>query len=172
MLPRAIHADPRGFLVETLRADDRTVAGATFAMSYTSVTIPGQMRDRDRWHVHRHQTDRFVVPMGEMILTLFDGRAESPTTGRLAALRMAGLPFDGLVGAQGGESRTTFLVTIPPGVYHCIGNLHPRDPFVLQNYPDRLYDAADEGRVPFAERPMESLGGRPFRWEAVEVVRP
>lgn len=170
-LPRTLHADPRGFLVETMRSDDWAVAGSEFAMSYTSVTIPGQMRDRDRWHVHRHQSDRFVVPMGEMILMLYDGRTESPTAGRLAAIRMAGLPFDRVVGAAGGESITTHLVTIPPGVYHCIGNLHPRDPFVLQNYPTRLYDAADEGRVPFVERPIASLGGQPFAWEQVEVDR-
>ncbi len=171
VLPRVVHHDPRGFLVETLRHDDLPVRGDEFAMSYTSVTVPGEKRDRDRWHVHQRQVDRFVVPIGEMVLALWDARPTSPTHGLLHAIRMCGAPIAGLASPGGRADRTTHLVTIPIGVYHCIGNLHATDPFVLQNYPTRLYDAADEGRVPFAEAPIASLGGRPFAWELVEVRR-
>jgi hypothetical protein len=62
-------------------------------------------------------------------------------------------------------------VTIPREVFHCIGNLHPVEPFLLQNYPTSLYNAADEGRVPFRDTPIPSLGGRPFSWDLVEVAR-
>ena len=171
-LARTIHLDPRGLLVETLRTDDGSVAAAPFAMSYTSVTVPGQMRDADRWHVHRRQVDRFVVPLGEMILALFDARPSSPSRGRLDVIRMCGAPVRHPSSAAGPRSLTTHLVTIPIGVYHVIGNLHPHEPFVLQNYPTRLYDPTDEGRVPFAEAPVPALDGRPFGWSEVSVRRP
>jgi dTDP-4-dehydrorhamnose 3,5-epimerase len=169
VLPRTIHRDPRGLLIETMRSDDATIDGATFAMGYTSVTVPGQMRDRDRWHVHRRQVDRFVVPLGEMVLALYDGRPASPSAGRLDLLRMRGAP---LGSPAGPATLTTHLVAIPVGVYHAIGNLHPSEPFVLQNYPTRLYDPSDEGRVPFSEAPIAALGQRPFDWSLVEVKRP
>lgn len=139
-------------------------------MSYTSVTIPGEMRDRDRWHVHQRQQDRFVVPLGEMILALFDARERSPTHGELELVRMNGAPLSS-PGPTGKRDLPTFLVSVPEGVYHCIGNLHPTDPFVLQNFPTELYDASDEGRVPFAQVPVRALSDQPFAWERVEVVR-
>ena len=137
-------------------------------MTYVSVTVPGEFRDRDRWHVHRIQTDRFVVPVGEMILALYDGRPDSPSRGRIEAIRMVGVPFDRLDSPSKAESET-FLVPIPPGVYHCIGNLS-RHPFVLLNSPTELYDPADEGRVPFADVRVESLDG-PFAWDRIEQQR-
>lgn len=170
VIPRALHMDPRGLLVETLRADDAAVKGDHFAMTYTSVTVPGEMRDRDRWHVHQHQQDRFVVPLGEMVLALYDARERSPTYGTLDLLRMVGAPVQA-PGTLGKRDETTHLVTIPERVYHCIGNLHPSEPFVLQNFPTRLFDPADEGRVLFQDVPVASLGGQGFSWSSVEVVR-
>ena len=163
-IPRTLHRDPRGFLVEMLRKDDRSVDGGQFAMAYTSVTVPGSFRDRDRWHVHERQTDRFIVPSGEMILALHDARPASPTRGRLEVIRMSGAPMD-RPGSPEPSSLTTHLVPIPPGVLHCIGNLSDH-PFVLVNFPSQLYDATDEGRLPFADQPIAALGG-PFRWEDV-----
>lgn len=166
VLPRILHYDPRGFLLETLRRDDRTVQGDRFAMSYTSLTTPGQFRDRERWHVHRVQTDRFVVVLGEMTLALYDARATSSTQGHLEVVQMSGAPFDRPYREVNANART-FLVPIPPGVYHCIGNLS-RQPFVLTNFPTELYDAQDEGRVAFDEVLTERLGG-PFSWDRVAL---
>ena len=163
-LPRNIHFDPRGFLLETLRSDDTAVRGNEFAMSYTSVTVAGEFRDRDRWHVHRVQSDRFVVVLGEMILALYDARPDSPTRGRLEVIRMEGAEHD-RPSRETKEEAVTFLVPIPPGVYHCIGNLSSR-PFVLVNYPTELYNAQDEGRVPFRDLPLVGLEG-PFDWSRV-----
>jgi dTDP-4-dehydrorhamnose 3,5-epimerase len=168
-LPRSLHFDPRGFLVETLRRDDSAVRGGEFAMSYASVTAPGEFRDRDRWHVHRIQSDRFVVVLGEMILALYDSRPDSPTRGQMEVVRMEGAPYDRPSRTTKGEART-YLVPIPPGVYHCIGNLSTR-PFVLINFPTELYDAQDEGRVPFGEIRVETLAG-PFDWGRVDAQRP
>ena len=167
-VPRIFHRDPRGFLIETLRVDDPAGAGSHFRMSYTSLTRPGQFRDADRWHVHEVQTDRFVVLLGEMTLALCDRRRDSPTRDRLEVVRMVGSPYGDRTVPEGGTETPSFLVPIPPGVLHCIGNLST-EPFVLQNFPTELYDPQDEGRVPFAEAPIPPLGG-PFSWDL--VVRP
>ncbi len=161
---RTFHYDPRGFLLETLRRDDEQIEGSKFAMSYTSVTTPHEFRDKDRWHAHRIQSDRFVVVLGEMMLALYDARPASPTSGRLEVIRMLGAPFDRLQRHQK-EDVPSSMVPIPPGVYHCIGNLSDH-PFVLTNFPTELYDPKDEGRVPFRDIRVESLGG-PFDWDRV-----
>jgi dTDP-4-dehydrorhamnose 3,5-epimerase-like enzyme len=166
VVPRTLHGDPRGFLLETLRRDDKSIQGDHFAMTYVSVTVPGEFRDRDRWHIHKIQTDRFVVAVGEMILVLYDNRGASPTRGRIEAIRMVGAPYDRL-SPPTKQDIATFLVSIPPGVCHCIGNLS-RHPFVLVNSPTELYDPADEGRLPFADVHVDSLGG-PFEWTRVET---
>lgn len=164
-LPRTFHADPRGFLIETLRFDDGAVEGSRFRMSYSSLTLPGRYRDADRWHVHRIQTDRFVVVLGEMTLALLDDRSESPTRGRLEVIRMNGVSQRALDHSPKGDV-TTYLVPVPPGVLHCIGNLG-LEPFLLQNHPTELYSPSDEGRIPFVSKPVESLG-RPFVWDLIE----
>ena len=163
---RTFHHDPRGFLVETMRADDPDGLGSRFRMSYSSLTQPGRYRDEDRWHLHRVQTDRFVVVLGEMILALCDHRPESPTHDRLAVVRMSGAAYSGAGGPGAPSPTTSYLVPIPPGVLHCIGNLSDR-PFLLTNFPTELYDARDEGRVPFGERTIPSLDG-PFSWDLVD----
>jgi dTDP-4-dehydrorhamnose 3,5-epimerase len=165
VVPRILHGDPRGFLLETLRRDDLSVRGDRFAMTYVSVTVPGEFRDRDRWHLHKVQTDRFVVAIGQMILTLYDRRETSPTRGRIEAIRMAGAPYDQL-SRSAKQEIATFLVSVPPGVCHCIGNLS-RYPFVLINSPTELYDPSDEGRLPFAEVRIGSLAG-PFAWDLID----
>lgn len=158
---RTFHQDPRGFLLETLRADDDAVEGSRFRMSYASLTLPGRFRDADRWHVHKVQTDRFVVVLGEMTLALVDQRPTSPTLGRFEVLRMVGARHGAPAGPSPREF-TTYLVPIPPGVLHCIGNLGS-EPFLLQNFPTELYTPTDEGRVPFSSLPIEALGA-PFDW--------
>lgn len=165
---RTFHHDARGFLLETMRADDTTIDGSHFEMSYSSVTLPGQFRDADRWHLHKIQTDRFVVVLGEMTLALFDGRPDSSTRGRLEVIRMVGASQASLSRSPP-KDVTGHLVPVPPGVLHCIGNLGT-EPFLLVNFPTEMYDPADEGRVPFAEKTIPSLG-RPFAWSLVEKSR-
>jgi dTDP-4-dehydrorhamnose 3,5-epimerase len=155
--------------VETLRRDDHAVDGDRFVMAYSSVTLPGQYRDADRWHVHKVQTDRFVVPLGEMTLALLDGREDSPTFDRLELVLMRGAPPSD-AGFSPKRDLTTYLVTIPPGVLHCLGNLSS-EPLLLQNYPTEFYDPSDEGRVPFNTRRISDISGY-FEWGRVDTRTP
>jgi dTDP-4-dehydrorhamnose 3,5-epimerase len=161
---RVIHQDPRGFLVEMLRDDDAALRGDHFAMSYTSVTVAGAFRDRDQWHFHPVQSDRFVVPLGEMTLALFDARKESPTYGHLEVIRLTGAPFHH-PNADSKQDIATEMVEVPPGVYHSLGNL-TADTFVVVNFPTERYNAADEGRIPFADVIIPGRGAT-FDWGQV-----
>ena len=137
-LRRVVHQDSRGFLLETLRENDQSVDGSRFKMSYTSLTVPGQFRDLDRWHVHRIQTDRFVVVLGEMTLALLDGRKGSRTEGLLDVVRLPGVAYSRPTHTTSRDLQT-YLVPIPPGVLHSLGNLS-HEPFIYQNYPTELYE--------------------------------
>jgi dTDP-4-dehydrorhamnose 3,5-epimerase len=161
---RVIHQDRRGFLVELLRNDDTALRGNHFAMSYTSVTVPGEFRDRDRWHFHRVQSDRFVVPLGEMTLALYDARKDSPTSGRLELVRLKGAPVD-RPNSDVATDISTDMLEVPPGVYHSLGNL-TRQMFVVVNFPTELFSSADEGRVPFSEVIVPARGVA-FDWAHV-----
>ncbi len=161
-LSRIVHQDSRGFLVETLRADDPGVEGSRFRMSYTSFTNPGQYRDIDRWHVHRVQSDRFICLLGEMTLALLDGRKGSRTEGLLDVVRLSGVSAAHPT-SPSARNFTTYLIQVPPGVLHSLGNLSS-EPFLYQNYPTELYNPSDEGRVPFSSLSVEGLG-RQFSWD-------
>ncbi len=159
---RTIHRDLRGLLIETLRNDDRLSDGNVFAMTYTSVTVGGEYRDVDRWHVHERQTDRFIVGVGDLALALYDGRAESPTHGFLDVIRMASAAYLSPTSAAQSDTET-YMLAIPPRVYHALGNLTPY-PAILQNFPTELYNPSDEGRAPFIEIVVPELG-RAFSWQ-------
>ena len=68
-----IHRDESGTLVETLRRDWNDVFDEkelNFAMQYISVTPSGEIRDSDKWHVHKSQKDRFICVSGKIVTAL------------------------------------------------------------------------------------------------------
>ncbi|MGH9029779.1 MAG: hypothetical protein ACRDV4_09215 [Acidimicrobiales bacterium] len=109
-----------------------------------------------------------MVVLGEMILVLYDAREDSATRGRLEVVRMEGARYEQAARRER-EDVPTYLIPIPPGVYHCIGNMSDR-PFVLTNFPTELYDPGDEGRVPFLEVRVASID-TPFDWDLVAAER-
>lgn len=157
-----VNRDPRGILVETLRTDWADCYHAperAFGQSYYSATEPWVARDEDRWHVHQRQSDRFIVPLGDVVVALYDPREGSSTRGRLNLVRLGGSNGDG------GQ----YLVLIPPRVLHGFVVVSAT-PALLLNYPTHLWDAADEGRVPFADADARLPDGRAFAWDVVREV--
>ena len=169
VVPRVIHFDGRGFLVEGLRKDDEVALGHAFHMAYTSLSVPGAARDADRWHHHALQQDRYLVITGAMLMAFYDPRPSSPTQGCLEVLRVVGASSAQVAEASSSGQRfdvPTHLVMIPIGVYHAVKNAG-HEGSILQNFPTRLYDPADEGRAPFADVPIPGLGNAPFAWDLV-----
>ena len=154
-----VNRDNRGILVETLRADWTDLFDSEerpFAQTYYSVTEPNVARDENEWHVHERQEDRFVVLSGEMVIGLHDPRPDSPTRGTINLFRMGdSLGDDG-----------QFAVLIPRLVHHgfVVG---PNRPAVLTNFPTRIYDPNDEGRVPFDQVGALMPDGSLFSWNLV-----
>jgi dTDP-4-dehydrorhamnose 3,5-epimerase len=134
--------DERGFLMEMLRADDSIFH--KFGQVYVTVCNPGYVKG---WHLHRKQTDNFVVVKGNGRVGLCDMRAGSRTKGEVMEFTL-------------GEG-SDLLVTIPPGVAHgieCIG----AEPCYLINTPTEPYNQKepDEVRLPFDTKEI------PFKWKA------
>ena len=91
-----------------------------------------------------------------MVVALYDPRPESRTYGRVNLLRL---------GEANGDARQ-ILVLIPPRVLHGFIVLGP-EPALLMNYPTRLYDRDDEGRVPIAGSGARLADGRVFAWDVI-----
>jgi dTDP-4-dehydrorhamnose 3,5-epimerase len=158
-----INRDDRGTLTELLRTDwsDIYDHAHPFAQTYVSMTGPGVARDEDRWHVHRHQTDRFYCLAGAIVVAIADGREHSPSHGQLMLVELAAIA----------DAPAPLVVTIPPGTLHGFVVVSTT-PATLMNFPNRLYDPADEGRVPFAEAGIMMPGEQPFSYDAVRALYP
>jgi dTDP-4-dehydrorhamnose 3,5-epimerase len=152
------HRDSRGTLTELLRADWSGVYGEAmpFAQVYTSTTGPGVARDADRWHVHQHQTDRFYCVRGRIVVAIADPREESPTRGNLMLVELA----------AAADAPAPLLVTIPPRTLHGFV-VTSEEPATLLNFPNRIYDPDDEGRLPLAEAEVRLPDGTPFAYDLV-----
>ena len=133
-----IHKDESGTLVETLRRDWNDVFGENeldFAMQYLSITPSGQVRDEDKWHVHKKQKDRFICVSGKIVTALYDPREGSKTKGQTNLF---------LMGPE--KQEEMYMVVIPQDVYHGFMVIS-KEPGYLLNFPTQLYTGEDEGRV-------------------------
>lgn len=133
-----VHKDETGSLVETLRRDWRDVfndADLSFAMQYMSITPSGAIRDKDKWHVHKFQKDRFICVSGRVVTALYDNRSNSKTFGK-TNLFLQGPHHDDEM----------YLLLIPENVYHGF-MVVSKDSGYLLNFPTKLYNPQDEGRV-------------------------
>jgi dTDP-4-dehydrorhamnose 3,5-epimerase-like enzyme len=96
---------------------------------------------------------------GRIVFAVTDVRPASPTRGRLLLVELA----------AANDAPAPLLVTIPPGVLHGFV-VTSTSPAALLNFPNRLYDPSDEGRLPFAEAGMCLPDGRPFSYDAVRAL--
>jgi dTDP-4-dehydrorhamnose 3,5-epimerase len=123
------HTDERGFFREIIRVTDDLFEEGFGQWSH-SLMYPGTAK---AWHVHQRQTDWWYVGLGTLKVALFDTRPDSPTHGQLVQLFM-------------GENYPAQVIKIPPGVAHgCKAINGPAHLFYITS---RIYDPADEGRIP------------------------
>ena len=133
-----IHKDESGTLVETLRRDWQDVfddEGLNFSMQYLSITPSGLVRDKDKWHVHKKQKDRFICVSGKIVTALYDPREGSKTKSQTDLF---------LMGPE--KQEEMYMVVIPQDVYHGFMVIS-KEPGYLLNFPTQLYTGEDEGRV-------------------------
>lgn len=153
--PLKVNKDASGILVETLRTDWNDVYGSgtgrEFAMQYYSVTPPNLARDEDVWHHHPTQEDRFLVAQGEIIVAVGDNREGSATKGLLNLFYMH-------------CNRDPYLLLIPKQTLHGF-LVVSKEPAVLLNFPTKLYNPQEEGRIPHDEVKIMSSDGDMFFWQ-------
>lgn len=134
----AIHKDPTGSLVETLRSDWQDVFNQkdlAFSMQYLSITPSGIIRDEDKWHAHKFQKDRFICISGRIVTAIYDPRENSKSKGQLNLFLMGPA-----------KDEEMFMVVIPQQTYHGFLVVSKEAGFLL-NFPTKLYNLEDEGRV-------------------------
>jgi dTDP-4-dehydrorhamnose 3,5-epimerase len=157
--PLRINKDETGgILVETLRADWRDVVSEErpFAMQYYSVTESMVARDENVWHYHpTGQEDRFLVIHGAIVVAVADKRNGSPTNSLLNLFYMH--PLD-----------NPYLLLIPKQTLHGF-LVVSKEPATLLNFPTRLYNPEEEGRIPHQEAGVKLLSGEIFSWDIVRM---
>jgi dTDP-4-dehydrorhamnose 3,5-epimerase len=124
------HADERGFFREIIRVTDDFFKEGFGQWSH-SLMYQGVVK---AWHVHQLQIDWWYVGIGVLKVALHDTRSGSATFRETMDLQM-------------GENQTVRVLRIPPGVAHgckCISG-----PAHLFYITSRIYDPADEGRIPY-----------------------
>ncbi len=159
VLGRTIFYDPRGFLIETF-ASSKEKGKSVY--SYSSVTRPGQARDKDQYHFHKHQKDRFTIVRGKMWILLLDMRKNSSTYGLLEVVEAKGASLK----IKTKKTIPVYTITIPEGVYHGIMAPGPGEA-ELVNHPSCEYNPDDEGRISFKEIKVSFLKNNTFSWDLV-----
>jgi dTDP-4-dehydrorhamnose 3,5-epimerase len=156
--PLKVNRDKRGILVETLKTNWSEIYDPDkypFTQNYFSLTDSNTARDEDRWHIHpAKQADRFVVPLGRLVVALFDPRENSPTFKKLNLFKMG----------EWEKDLGYYNLLIPRNVMHGFLVASKKRAMIL-NFPNALYDPEEEGRVAFKEVEMEN--GKPFSWNMV-----
>lgn len=96
------------------------------------------------------------MPVGDIIVALYDRRENSRTKGKLNLFKMG----------EGNGDEDQFLLLIPKNVLHGFCVVSKSDA-VIMNYPTALYDKAEEGRLPLEEAGAKFEDGTPFSWEKI-----
>lgn len=135
--------DDRGYFLEIARIGQGLPAG--FAPETTQISAalsyPGTIK---AFHFHRFQTDYWAPVQGMLQVALVDLRRDSPTHGARNTFYIGTL--------------RPWQLLIPPGVAHgykVIG----ATPALLVYLTNRLYDPADEGRIPHNDTSIQ------YDWE-------
>ena len=133
-----VHRDKTGSLIETLRSDWHDVLNnhdLPFAMQYISITPSRAIRDEDKWHVHKFQKDRFICASGRLVTAIYDPRKTSSTFGKLNLFLMSP-----------DIEEEMYLLVIPEQTFHGF-MIISKEPGYLLNFPTKLYNLDDEGRI-------------------------
>lgn len=156
--PLKVFRDERGLLVESLKSSWEEVYSnhRPFSQNYYSITEPGQARDKDTWHVHEFQEDRFVVIAGDIVIALYDNRPDKRSYKTLNLFKM---------GETNGDDGQ-YLLLIPAKVLHGFCVVGKKNA-IITNFPTRLYNPDDEGRIKHSEISVEFHDGTPFTWEKI-----
>jgi dTDP-4-dehydrorhamnose 3,5-epimerase len=113
---------------------------------HVTTTLPGRTR---AWGLHRTSTDRLFVVSGLVSIVVFDGRADSPTSGVTNEFRVS--------------ERIPGILVIPPDLYHGWHNLGTDEAYLL-NMPTMSYDHDRPDALDLPYESPQAFEIVPFRW--------
>ena len=132
-------ADERGRILHMLRCDDPWFS--KFGEIYFSVVNPGFVKG---WHLHKIMMLNYAVVAGEILLALYDGRADSTTHGEIQEIPLGRDSYN--------------LVTVPPGVWNGFKGLGST-PAIVANCATEPHDPLEIERLdPFKNHIPYSWG--------------
>jgi dTDP-4-dehydrorhamnose 3,5-epimerase len=126
------HTDERGFFREIIRITDNFFTEGFGQISHSAMYL-GVVK---AWHIHKVQVDWWYIVSGVLKVILHDTRSSSSTYRETMDLLM-------------GDYQPARVLRIPPGVAHgckCISA-----PANIIYVTSRVYDPADEGRIPYSD---------------------
>lgn len=100
--------DDRGSVLHMMRSDSKSFV--KFGECYFSEIFPDKIK---AWKNHRKQTQNLTVPIGEIILVIYDNRTSSPTFKNISKIRL-------------GRPNNYKRVKIPPKLWYgfkCISDI-------------------------------------------------
>jgi dTDP-4-dehydrorhamnose 3,5-epimerase len=133
-------SDARGAVLHMLRADAEDFT--RFGECYFSEVMPGAVK---AWKRHRAQTQNLSVPVGRILMVLYDDREGSRSRGKLQVLEL-------------GRPDAYRRLRIPPGPWYgfrCIS----ATPALLVNCPDLLHDPAESDALSLSDSAI------PYVWK-------
>jgi dTDP-4-dehydrorhamnose 3,5-epimerase len=135
IVPLRVIPDARGSVMRMLRADDPHFTA--FGEVYFSCINPGVIKG---WRKHTRMVQNLAVPVGQVEVALYDGRADSPTYRQVQ---------DVIVGPETNYA----LVLIPPGVWNAFKGLGVTVS-VVANCASILHDPAESETRPLDDPPV------------------
>jgi dTDP-4-dehydrorhamnose 3,5-epimerase len=135
--------DHRGAVLHMLRHDSPLFQG--FGEIYFSLILPGVVK---AWKRHRRMTQHFAVPVGKILLVLYDNRQGSPSQGRLEKHCL-------------GRPDHYCLIRIPPLLWYGFQGLGTA-PALVTNVTDYVHDPLEAESLPLDSADI------PYGWQEVD----
>lgn len=134
-----------GHVTEVARAS-WDIIEAPIVQVHVTTTFAGRVR---AWELHQLGSDRLFVVAGLVNITVFDGRQDSPTFGRINEFTVS--------------EKNPGLLTIAPNLYHGWKNIGTTEATII-NMPDRMYDyeKPDTLELPWSSAAAQRL--IPYQW--------
>lgn len=134
-----------GHVTEVARASCGELADPVVQVHLTT-TLPARVR---AWGLHQASTDRLFVVSGLVKIVVYDGRHDSPTSGRLNEFTVS--------------EKNPGLLIIPPNLYHGWKNIGTWEAIII-NMPTAMYayDAPDALDLPWDSEAAARIV--PYRW--------
>ena len=136
IIPLRIIKDERGAVMHMLRADAPhfKAFGEIYFSTVNCDAIKG-------WRRHKRMTQNLAVPAGCVRVVLYDGRLQSPTSGKIVDMQL-------------GPDAIYALVCVPPGVWSAFKGLAPDASLVAKCAT--IGHEPDEGETrPLTDPPVE-----------------